>query len=141
LSAFVCVQPENSLAVRIAKGGSPIEGVSKKDNVADDLPVIAATTGYWPRPPDIEARWCLARLGGNAALFPRFQRVRVPDKSEQADIVCLISQRAGRCLERLGLLEQDAESAWLELGPADDTDALPHIMGSSISFRLTVSTP
>jgi hypothetical protein len=29
----------------------------------------------------------------------------------------LISQRAGCCAERLGLLEQDAESAWLALEP------------------------
>jgi hypothetical protein len=70
--------------------------------------------------------------------LPRFQRVKAPDKSELEDMVQLISQRAGRCLERLGLLEQDAESAWLELDPADDTDALPHIMGSSISYRVAV---
>jgi hypothetical protein len=69
---------------------------------------------------------------------PRFQRVKAPDKSELEDLVQLISQRAGRCLERLGLLEQDAEQAWLELDPADDTDALPHIMGSSISYRVAV---
>ena len=69
---------------------------------------------------------------------PRFQRVRAPDKSELEDLVQLISQRAGRCLERLGLLEQDAESAWLELEPADDTDALPQILGSSVSYRIAV---
>jgi hypothetical protein len=69
---------------------------------------------------------------------PQFQRVKAPDKSELEDLVHLISQRAGRCLERLGLLEQDAESAWLELEPTDDTDALPHIMGSSISYRVAV---
>jgi len=48
---------------------------------------------------------------------PQFQRVRAPDKSELEDLVHLISQRAGRCAERLGLLEQDAESAWLALEP------------------------
>ncbi len=69
---------------------------------------------------------------------PQFQRVTAPDKSELEDLVHLISQRAGRCLERLGLLEQNAESAWLELQPADDTDTLPHIMGSSISYRVAV---
>jgi hypothetical protein len=63
----------------------------------------------------------------------RLQRARAPDDSEMEDLVHLISQRADRCLERLGLLEQDAENTWLELEPADDTDALPHIMGSSIS--------
>jgi hypothetical protein len=44
------------------------------------------------------------------------------------ELVQLISQRVGRCLERLGLLEQDAESGRLELGPADDTDAMRRIM-------------
>lgn len=70
---------------------------------------------------------------------PRFQRVRAPDKSELEDLVQSISQRVGRCLERLGLLEQDAESAWLELDPADDTDAMPQILGSSVSYRIAVA--
>ena len=68
----------------------------------------------------------------------RFQRVSAPDNSELEDPVHLISQRAGRCLERLGLLEQDAESAWLELEAADDTDAMTQILGSSISYRIAV---
>jgi hypothetical protein len=54
---------------------------------------------------------------------PRFQRVKAPDKAELEELVQLISQRVGRCLERQGLLEQDTESAWLELEPAEDTDA------------------
>ncbi len=69
---------------------------------------------------------------------PRFQRVKAPDKSELEDLVQLISQRVGRCLERQGLLEQDAEQAWLELDPADDTDAMPHLLGSSVSYRIAV---
>jgi len=77
---------------------------------------------------------------------PRFQRVKAPDKSELEDLVQLISQCVGRCLERLGLLEQDTETAWLELEPADDTDAtpdkagwaLPHLLGSSVSYRIAV---
>jgi hypothetical protein len=36
------------------------------------------------------------------------------------------------------LLEQDAESAWLELDPAEDTDAMPQILGSSVSYRIAV---
>jgi len=70
---------------------------------------------------------------------PRFQRVRAPDKSELEDLVQLISQRVGRCLERQGLLEQDAEQAWLELDPTDDTDAMPHLLGSSVSYRIAVA--
>ena len=60
---------------------------------------------------------------------PRFLRIRAPDKSELEDLVHLISQRAGRCLERLGFLEQDAESAWLDIDPAEETDAMPHLPG------------
>jgi len=69
---------------------------------------------------------------------PRFQRVKAPDKSELEDLVQLISQRVGRCLERQGLLEQDAENAWLDLDPAEDTDAMPQILGSSVSYRVAV---
>jgi hypothetical protein len=50
----------------------------------------------------------------------------------------LISQRVGRCLERQGLLEQDAESAWLDLDPAEDTDAMPQLLGSSIAYRIAM---
>ncbi len=69
---------------------------------------------------------------------PRFQRVKAPDKGELEELVQLISQRVGRCLERQGLLEQDTESAWLDLDPAEDTDAMPQILGSSISYRIAV---
>ncbi len=56
---------------------------------------------------------------------PRFQRVKAPDKGELEELVQLMSQRVARCLERQGLLEQDTESAWLDLDPAEDTDATP----------------
>ena len=69
---------------------------------------------------------------------PRFQRVRAPDRAELNELVKLISQRVGRCLERQGLLERDAESAWLELDSAEDTDAMPQILGSSVSYRIAV---
>jgi hypothetical protein len=69
---------------------------------------------------------------------PRFQRVKAPAKSELEELVQLISQRVGHCLERQGLLEQDAENAWLDLDPAEDTDAMPHLLGSSVSYRIAV---
>ena len=69
---------------------------------------------------------------------PRFRRVKAPDKGELEELVQLISQRVGRCLERQGLLEQDTESAWLDLDPAEDTDAMPQILGSSVSYRIAV---
>ena len=34
-----------------------------------------------------------------------------------------------------GLLEQDVENAWLELKPADDTDAMHHILFRVLSDR------
>jgi hypothetical protein len=69
---------------------------------------------------------------------PRFRRVKAPNKNELEELVQLISQRVGRCLERQGLLEQDTESAWLDLDPADDADAMPHLLGSSVSYRIAV---
>ena len=69
---------------------------------------------------------------------PRFRRVKAPDKGELEELVQLISQRVGRCLERQGLLEKDTESAWLDLDPAEDTDAMPQILGSSVSYRIAV---
>jgi hypothetical protein len=69
---------------------------------------------------------------------PRFQRVKAPNKDDLEDLVQLISLRVGRCLERQGFLEQDAENAWLDLDPAEDTDAMPQILGSSVSYRVAV---
>jgi len=69
---------------------------------------------------------------------PRFQRVKAPVKDELEDLVQLISQRVGRCLERQGLLEQDSENAWLDLDPVEDNDAMPQILGSSVSYRIAV---
>ena len=69
---------------------------------------------------------------------PRFQRVKAPDKGEPEELVNLISQRVGRCLERQGLPVQDTESARLDLDPAEDTDAMPHLLGSSVWHRVDV---
>ncbi|GHD24180.1 hypothetical protein GCM10007052_37630 [Halioglobus japonicus] len=40
---------------------------------------------------------------------PRFHRVKAQDKNELEDLVQLISQRVGLCLERQALLEQNTE--------------------------------
>jgi hypothetical protein len=69
---------------------------------------------------------------------PRFQRVKAPNKDELEELIQLISQRVGRCLERQGLLEQDTESAWLDLDPAEDNDPMPQILSSSVSYRIAV---
>ena len=36
------------------------------------------------------------------------------------------------------MLEQDTESAWLELDPTDEADAMPQILGSSVSYRIAI---
>ena len=68
----------------------------------------------------------------------QIQRLKAPVKDELEDLVQLISQRVGRCLKRQGLLEQDTESAWLKLDPTDEADAMPHILSSSVSYRIAV---
>jgi hypothetical protein len=69
---------------------------------------------------------------------PRFLRVKAPDKSALEELVQLISQRVGHCLERQSLLEQNVENAWLKPDPAEDTDAMPQILGSSMSYRIAI---
>ena len=64
--------------------------------------------------------------------------MRAPNREELNVLVEQISRRVGRCLERQGLLEQDAESDWLDLDPAEDTDAMHQILGSSVSYRIAV---
>ena len=69
---------------------------------------------------------------------PRFQRVKAPKKSQLEDLVQSIGQRLARSLECQGLLEQDTESALLGLNLAEDTDAMPQILCSSITYRIAV---
>lgn len=69
---------------------------------------------------------------------PSFRRTKAPTKSELETLVHRISQRVGRCLERQGLLVQDAENAYLEMAPADEEDAMAHLLGSSISYRIAI---
>ena len=49
-----------------------------------------------------------------------------------------IAERVGRALERMGLLQRDAESAWLDLPPIEDTDAMRQLIGSSVTYRIAV---
>jgi len=53
-------------------------------------------------------------------------------------LVQRISERVGRCLERLGLLQRNAESAWLDLPPPADDDAMTQLLGSSVTCRIAV---
>lgn len=65
----------------------------------------------------------------------RFRRVSAPVAKELNRLVATISQRVARYLERQGLLTVDDESSHLTL---DLEDAMHHIQGSSISYRIAV---
>ena len=62
----------------------------------------------------------------------------MPNTSELEELAQLISKRGGCGLERRGLLEQDAESSWLDLDPVEDTDAMPQILGRAVCYRIAV---
>ena len=68
---------------------------------------------------------------------PRFVPVPAPVACEMAALVKRISERVGRHLERRGLLERDAQSAWLNV---DDEQASPldDLAGHSITYRIAV---
>jgi hypothetical protein len=92
---------------------------------------LSVLTGCKPSPEDTEATAAVhadfvALDGGIYTLDPELSWAET------------LIQRVGHCLERQGLLEQDTESAWLDLDPAEDTDAMPQILGSSISYCIAV---
>ena len=68
----------------------------------------------------------------------RFRRVKAPDREELEHLVQRIAERVGRALERMGLLQRDAESAWLELPPVEDADAMRQLLGSAVTYRIAV---
>ncbi|MBK7520964.1 MAG: transposase zinc-binding domain-containing protein [Gammaproteobacteria bacterium] len=68
----------------------------------------------------------------------RFRRVKAPEREELEHLVQQIAERVGRALERMGLLQRDAESAWLELPSVEDTDAIRQLLGSSVTYRIAV---
>ena len=53
-----------------------------------------------------------------------------------SSLVRQIAARVGRALERMGLLQRDAESAWLELPPVEDVDAMRQIIGSAVCGKI-----
>jgi hypothetical protein len=63
----------------------------------------------------------------------RFQRTRAPEQQELALLVHTVSQRIARFLERLGLVERDAEISYLQLDDIDD-DPMQQVLGCSVSY-------
>jgi hypothetical protein len=52
-------------------------------------------------------------------------------------LVHSISQRIAKYLEKVGLVERDMESSFLNL-PLDDEDSLLHLQGASVSYRIAM---
>ena len=86
---------------------------------------------------DVRVKSVCCRQAGMQLAAPPTSAIN-PSRHYSTNSLKRISKRVGRCLERQGLLERDAESAWLDLEPAEDTDAMPQILGSSVSYRVAV---
>jgi hypothetical protein len=67
----------------------------------------------------------------------RFRWVPAPTSAELTALVQRIAQRVGRFLQRRGLLEQDAENAYLAGGEADE-DPMVSLFAPSITYRIAV---
>ena len=68
---------------------------------------------------------------------PVFHPVPPPDAADLQALVQRIAERLGRMLEKRGLIERDAESAWLNGEPAE-AGALDDLIGHSITYRIAV---
>jgi Putative transposase len=67
----------------------------------------------------------------------RFCWVKAPTREELAQLTHTLASRVGRCLERQGLLERDAENSHLA-GDAMDEGPMDQRPGSSITYRSAV---
>jgi hypothetical protein len=67
----------------------------------------------------------------------RFRWVPAPTSAELTALAQRIAQRVGRFLQRRGLLEQDAENAYLAGGEADE-DPMVSLFAPSITYRIAV---
>jgi Putative transposase len=68
---------------------------------------------------------------------PVFRRMAPPGEAELQALVERLAERVGRALERRGVLARDAESTYLELGPAAG-GPIDDLLGHSITYRVAV---
>jgi len=68
---------------------------------------------------------------------PRFRRAKAPTGAELARLSETIARRIGRYLERRGLLERDAEQAYLA-GDELEAGSIDQLLGASITYRIAV---
>ena len=73
----------------------------------------------------------------DGAAPPVFHPVPPPATADLQALVQRIAERLGRLLERRGLIERDAENAWLS-GDSGEVGALDDLIGHSITYRIAV---
>ena len=67
----------------------------------------------------------------------RFRWLKAPTSAELVHLTHAIAQRVGRCLERQGLLERDAENSYVS-GELFEAGSLDQLLGRSITYRIAV---
>ena len=76
-------------------------------------------------------------VDGASGSSMRFRWVKAPRSAELTHLTHTIAQRVGRCLERQGLLERDAENSYLAADAAQ-AGPLDELLGHSITYRIAV---
>ncbi len=76
-------------------------------------------------------------VDGADGLSARFKWTKAPTSAELTQLTHTLAYRVGRCLERQGLLECDAENSYLA-GEALEAEPLDHLSGHCITYRIAV---
>jgi len=77
---------------------------------------------------------------GGAGSTPRFRSVKAPTNDELAQLTHANAWRVGRCLERQGLLQRDAEHSYLA-SDAVDGDSMVHLQRHSMHVIACIEDP
>ena len=68
----------------------------------------------------------------------RFRRVAAPTSAELNALTATLAHRIGRFLERRGIIERDAENAWLVGDDDIEAAALEQLRAASITYRIAL---
>jgi len=68
----------------------------------------------------------------------RFHRTGAPTSAELDKLTCDLARRIGRLLERRGLLERDAENAWLTDDDGTEPAPIDALRAASITYRVAI---
>ena len=68
----------------------------------------------------------------------RFRRIGAPTSAELDALTRIIAHRIGRLLERRGLLERDAENAWLAGDDGAEPTPIDELRAASVTYRVAI---